>query len=67
MVEIAGDELDGLAGILDRLAARLGLLVGLALGFLVGALLRGELGLDLAARLVFELLLGGCVGILLAA
>ena len=62
MVESAGDELDGLAGIVDRLAARLGLLVGLALGFLVGAFLRGDLGLDLAPRLLFELLLGGGLG-----
>src|SRR3981081_255109 len=65
MVEIAGHELDSLAGIVDRLAARLGLLVGLALGFLVGAFLRGELGLDLAASLLLELLLALRFGILL--
>src|SRR5215216_6489295 len=66
MAEGAGDEFDGLAGVLDRLAARLGLLVGLALGFLFGLLLRGHLGLDLAPRLLLELLLGGGFGRLLA-
>ena len=36
MVERSGHELDGLAGVIYRLAASLGLLVGLAPGFLFG-------------------------------
>src|SRR5215207_7721569 len=65
MAEGAGDEFDGLAGVLDCLAARLGLLVGLALGVLGSLFLRGHLGLDLAPRLLLELLLGGGFGRLL--
>ena len=55
MIEIAGDELDGLARLLDRLLPGRRFLGGLALGFLFGALLLGDLRLDLAARVFLEL------------
>lgn len=66
MVERAGHEFDGLARVLGRLAAGFGLFLGLALGCLLVTLLGGDLGLDLAARLVLDLLARRRLGLGLA-